>query len=824
MDAIFKITDLSCSYAADLPVVLKINELNLERGKLIFLIGASGTGKSTLLETLGLMNNTIGAGDVYFTPNHVGSFDYLQLWKQKDEHRISEIRKQHFNFIFQNTNLMENFTAYENVCLSGMIKGSKTGIEVIDGVKELMNRVRLPENEVGSGTLAINLSGGQRQRLAFVRALSAKSTVLLCDEPTGNLDEANANELFQVIRESLKDGLTAIVVSHDIDIAVKHADQIVLLTKDPANTYGEIHSANIYNRKYWIDFTEKETEQFKEKIRSTFVAGADKSITASAINQNHQYIGAGFRKLFMHRESAALAGKNYSNLIIITAIFLFTFIAIGFGNGSLNYLNTKLKSAFVNWLTINIPLSKSSGDKALKEIIDNLNQPELRAMYAYDSVTSFKITNIQIWDPVRKDSFWIKGRTFDFLRDRKYINEEVVSKKNRVMGEGFRYKEDLSVIVKKEWLASYGYPPNAEFIEMQFPITGSDSTEIGTRRMLVGIRAIVEELPGRVSFACTEYFYQAFLLGYQSPFNIAQQADKLIYYLQTDSAEAGKIAALLQKFVDSSAAYQSYLPNPIEAPVLHESSHGSGYDLTISFFSMVRSYKTMDSLHEEIMRLGELKPYNNRITRVYNYNNVKEGAMSALSYDMLSVYFNDLERVRDFSDYVKETFNDERDIASQNIIMVDITKVQDKENYNFLSKITFIISYLIIIFGSVAVSLFIFNLLKMHLNKIKMNIGTFMAIGLDNRQTRSIYFTIIVSFVFISILVSFMLAYLIGFGINEILTSKMNIEQDVVNYFNLFDWNTLVAFFIFIGCCFLVAYSTINKMLSKSPGDLIYNR
>jgi len=163
---LFHIKKLVCTYPGADSNALVINELIIPRGKMVFLLGASGAGKSTLLETLGIMNNTVASGEIIFTPDiEKPSVNISSLWKEKKEGEINALRKEHFNFIFQNTNLMENFSAYENVCLSGMIKNDKVQEEIIDSAKELMLKVRLPENEVGIHTLANNLSGGQRQRV-----------------------------------------------------------------------------------------------------------------------------------------------------------------------------------------------------------------------------------------------------------------------------------------------------------------------------------------------------------------------------------------------------------------------------------------------------------------------------------------------------------------------------------------------------------------------------------------------------------------------------------------------------------------------------------
>src|SRR5690349_11301826 len=134
---LFSIENLVCSYD-NTPEsrVLSIERLQIPGGKLVFLLGSSGCGKSTLLETLGLMNNTIVSGNIFLSPNGIpDEINLSQLWRQETPAQLTEVRKKYYSFIFQNTNLMENFTAYENVCLSGMIKENVPQSKVLESAK-----------------------------------------------------------------------------------------------------------------------------------------------------------------------------------------------------------------------------------------------------------------------------------------------------------------------------------------------------------------------------------------------------------------------------------------------------------------------------------------------------------------------------------------------------------------------------------------------------------------------------------------------------------------------------------------------------------------
>jgi lipoprotein-releasing system ATP-binding protein len=249
MKNLFEISNLKCSYNKN-DIVLKINKLNIPKGKLTVILGKSGAGKSTILETLGLMNNTILSESILnFFPKEDRNtvFQFNKIWNSKDKNPLFYIRQNYFSFIFQDTNLMPNFTAYENICISQMIQG-KSYNDSVDNAKKMMDIIGL--GEIGKSKKAHELSGGQKQRLAFVRAITPEFTVLFGDEPTGNLDEHNSRELLTILKENLKDNnRSAIIVSHNVSLSVEFADYIVIINKE--NGFGEVHDYNTYVAQYF---------------------------------------------------------------------------------------------------------------------------------------------------------------------------------------------------------------------------------------------------------------------------------------------------------------------------------------------------------------------------------------------------------------------------------------------------------------------------------------------------------------------------------------------------------------------------------------------
>jgi len=238
-DSIFRLHEVVCSYNGTQPV-LEIPELEIPSGKLIAIVGKSGAGKSTILETLGLMNQTVASGTIEFQPGEDQNIILNELWSDPD--MLAEVRNRYFSFIFQDTNLMPNFTAIENACIPQLLQGT-TLTEAEQNVALAMDQVGL--TGLDEHVKVYELSGGQRQRLAFVRAITPNFLILFGDEPTGNLDKHNSFELLKIIRHYIHDHQrTSIIVSHDLNLSIEFADQIIVLTKE--GNVGTILPTNVF--------------------------------------------------------------------------------------------------------------------------------------------------------------------------------------------------------------------------------------------------------------------------------------------------------------------------------------------------------------------------------------------------------------------------------------------------------------------------------------------------------------------------------------------------------------------------------------------------
>ena len=191
--------------------ILKGVDLEVEKGEVVCIVGPSGAGKSTLLHIIGTLDKA-DSGSIKIGEHVIDSYN---------DKALSAFRNEHLGFIFQFHHLLPEFTALENVCIPGFI-GKKPEKEVRARAKELLSFLGLKNRVEHKPT---QLSGGEQQRVAVARALINQPGLVLADEPSGNLDTKNAEELHNLFFELRKEfGQTFIIVTHNNEFA-KQADR-----------------------------------------------------------------------------------------------------------------------------------------------------------------------------------------------------------------------------------------------------------------------------------------------------------------------------------------------------------------------------------------------------------------------------------------------------------------------------------------------------------------------------------------------------------------------------------------------------------------------
>ena len=208
-DTLIKVEDLCKIYNPGENEVRALDHVSLEikKGELVAIIGQSGSGKSTFMNMLGCLDVPT-SGKYYLNGTDVS---------EMSDNELSEVRNREIGFIFQGFNLIANLNAIENVELPLIYRGidRKTRHQLaIDSLKMVGLEKRMDHKPS-------EMSGGQQQRVAIAREIAAQPTVILADEPTGNLDSASSREILGILKKMHKTGRTVILITHDNGIAAQ---------------------------------------------------------------------------------------------------------------------------------------------------------------------------------------------------------------------------------------------------------------------------------------------------------------------------------------------------------------------------------------------------------------------------------------------------------------------------------------------------------------------------------------------------------------------------------------------------------------------------
>lgn len=197
-----KTKELTKIFRTDEVETTALNQVSFEvkKGEFVAIMGPSGCGKSTLLNILGLLDNPT-QGEYEFLENEVSGFT---------ERQRANLRKNNIGFVFQNFNLIDELTVFENIELPLIYLGysAKDRKQRVEEVLEQMQILHRKKH------FPLQLSGGQQQRVAVARAVIAKPSLILADEPTGNLDSAHGEEVMNLLEDLNKNGTTIIMVTH----------------------------------------------------------------------------------------------------------------------------------------------------------------------------------------------------------------------------------------------------------------------------------------------------------------------------------------------------------------------------------------------------------------------------------------------------------------------------------------------------------------------------------------------------------------------------------------------------------------------------------
>ncbi|MGJ3236587.1 ABC transporter ATP-binding protein [Marivirga sp.] len=232
MTRIIEIKNLTKKFRTEEIETTALNNVNItiQRGEFVAIMGPSGCGKSTLLNILGMLDCP-NSGEYFFLDSEVSNYN---------ERKLSKIRKGEIGFVFQSFNLIEELTVFENVELPLqylMIPST----ERRDRVEQVLKKMDILHRKKH---FPQQLSGGQQQRVAISRALVTSPAIILADEPTGNLDSSNGEEVMKLLKSLNEEGTTIIMVTHSSNDS-KYARRIIKLLDGKVVNQDEVKSFQV---------------------------------------------------------------------------------------------------------------------------------------------------------------------------------------------------------------------------------------------------------------------------------------------------------------------------------------------------------------------------------------------------------------------------------------------------------------------------------------------------------------------------------------------------------------------------------------------------
>jgi hypothetical protein len=510
----------------------------------------------------------------------------------------------------------------------------------------------------------------------------------------------------------------------------------------------------------------------------------------------------------MAREAKEVIGKHGSNLWILTLVLVATFASIAFSEGSMIYLKDKMEDPFTNWVSI----AKAIDDNSFNSFRDSLLIEENMKKYGYHNVLMDQYTNYTIMGNGKIQ--YPSARFFGDIHSQ--LVRAVLAKENIIAGcnvdTTLLINNTMGFIITIDAAKRLGYSEENLPSYISYLAVNEGADTLGLKLELeefypvaLPVLAIVRRLPNNVDMMSANFFYeqQHTNADVTHPFDFNAHEKEYLHRLSFFVAnEVGDNA--FDDFV------RSVVPDSLKSIVQIFDDSERCKDLKSWRPGTIRKI----DLGDERMPRQIFQDIANAIEGHYDANLVRRvhqlayGDKKAERGSFLSVEFNTLNNIREFEAFAK-----------RNGIQLEMEQVNSKDNFNAVTVMATILSGAMVIFSIVCIIMFMVNMLQSYFQKVKRNIGTFKAFGMNGNELIMVYVFILVVIVCSGIL----LALLITWAIQGILPI-IGIEKDGFNYLSLWNTTTYGATAVILCSTVFTVIIVMTRILNQTPGDLIYDR
>ena len=515
-----------------------------------------------------------------------------------------------------------------------------------------------------------------------------------------------------------------------------------------------------------------------------------------------------YLKLLAQRESKVVLGKYYSNMWILAIVFIATFVSIAFSNGSMIYLEEKMNDPFTNW--VDIP--RDNDNDNFDDFKNVLEEKEVCDKYSIKRVQYDNYLSLNIFNEKCNTTHYLRCRYFADMDSTDIINA-IFSDDNIVNGccidRNFKIKNSLGVIMTLDAIQRLGYSTDSLPTYINYCAANKDAynmfgIELYNDKyvpMPLPVLAVVKRLPSNLDFiASSRLFYN---IGNQV-FELKEHheyIENILFSVKKGYEDTFKKKLEAMELPDGVPAVSTL---PVVKGSHENIKNWRGDELYQVYFG----YDVLpDSFYINICKEIELACDANAVKHIYGY---AETTKAPDTGDFLSVTFSSLDAIRAFEKFAKDNFD----------VRIDMSLVNSKENFNAVSVMANILSWAMIVFSIICIVMFIVNMLQSYFQKVKRNMGTFKAFGINSAELIRVYVFIMLVIVVVAILIALSIAWMAEltmplFGI---------VREGGFNYLSLWNAKTMWSVCIILSSTIITVCLVMSKLLKQTPGDLIYDR
>ena len=497
-----------------------------------------------------------------------------------------------------------------------------------------------------------------------------------------------------------------------------------------------------------------------------------------------------FERIFFIREFNALSGKRFSGLALLFVILFATLLALGYAVGGLQLLDARMNNPYTNWVDVAVKNEDRDTIDAIKKYFAGSGANE---QFNIRNVTD----HVVMLDPLFVDQesgrpIELKGRT---ISQSDAILETILGPAdgNWLSGLAYdgktpvRFSSQMGIIATRSMLTRLGYS-NPEQQKQIFASSNGIT-------FLIPVEAVVKELPNYCDYCFTPEFFNLFISNYlESGFLPVERGSVNKFDFVADDADSTQLSAWWNNNAKSGVAL--FERSPL---VVNTQKQNYLYRVTLDQHP---SANELNALFSQFQQFFQSKGHHCMMVSSPNMA-AAFGALKSPHY--LAFNFTRLDKVDEFKSFMSRKFGFE----------INVAQIEAKKNFAIVSSLTWLMAFLLFVFSLASIIFFVDNLLRSHLEKIRSNLGTFMAFGLSNVSLRRSYLRIVVVYMSICILLAIFAVVL--YDRSEELVSKMS-------KFNIFDWKILLAIIALLLVGMVKSRTTIDGILKNTPGNLIYDR